>query len=318
MKRTATLLTVLSVMISLSANGQKSSSDKPESGNNHKLITSDISLFYEAFDKALNDTSNAQTIFKEWYFKKGTIGLQDFYKMKINGEDKFTYSILKQKVFYQSIRETLTNINSHSDSIYSGFHKFKEIYDNAIIPNVYFLIGRRTSNGTASKNGLLIGAEVMSKTKDNSVNWSEGQKKYTMNFSQIPVTVFHEVIHFNQNEMKKEKTLLKYAIIEGSAEFITELICGQTDGDYSAFQRREKAIWTDFQNEMSNDVYDSWLIENEPKRPRNAMYWVGYWICKSYYDNATDKKQAVFDILHIKNYKDFYIKSKVDDLMNKF
>jgi hypothetical protein len=48
--------------------------------------------------------------------------------------------------------------------------------------------------------------------------------------------------------------------------------------------------------------------------PADLGYWVGYMICKSYYDNAGDKKQAVYDILNVQDYKAFYEKTKVDDL----
>lgn len=40
--------------------------------------------------------------------------------------------------------------------------------------------------------------------------------------------------------MAAEKNLLKYSLIEGSADFLAELICGKTDGNYSKFKGREK------------------------------------------------------------------------------
>ena len=116
--------------------------------------------------------------------------------------------------------------------------------------------------------------------------------------------------------MAVEKHLLKYALIEGSAEFMAELITGHTDGNYGAFKGREKSIWEDFKKDMHKDVYGDWLQAQEPKRPRNGMYWAGYLICKSYYKRAKDKNQAIFDILHIENYLEFYKKSQVDEYIN--
>lgn len=63
---------------------------------------------------------------------------------------------------------------------------------------------------------------------------------------------------------------------------------------------------------MDQDVYDAQLSENEPKRPRNGMYWVGFIICKSYYESATNKSKAIYEILNIKEYTDFFKNSKPD------
>ena len=84
---------------------------------------------------------------------------------------------------------------------------------------------------------------------------------------------------------------------------------------YSNFVGRELIIWNDFKQEMNLDVFNSWHDDNEPLRPRNALYWAGYLICKSYYENANDKKQAIYDILNIKNNSDFYKKSNVEEYL---
>ena len=50
--------------------------------------------------------------------------------------------------------------------------------------------------------------------------------------------------------------------------------------------------------------------QETPEHPADLGYWIGYQICKSYYDEMPDKKQAVYDMLHITDYKDFLAKSK--------
>ncbi len=277
-----------------------------------RLIQSDIQLFYHSFEKALKDSVHAASIFKNEYFLKGTIGLQDFYAIKIHDVNKFANYVLTHQTFYRSIKSTLLDINSLDKQIYSHLNGFKKRYPEGEFPNVYFVIGMQTSNGTVSENGLLIGAEVMSKTPTNSVDWQQEDVDWVMNFSQIPVTISHEIVHFNQNGMKNENTLLKYAIVEGSAEFLAELITTKTDGNYASFKGREKPIWNDFKNEMNQDIYNEWLHGNEPKRPRNGMYWAGYVICKSYYEAAIDKSKAIHEMLNVQSYQDFFKKSKVD------
>ncbi len=278
-----------------------------------KISTIDIDHFYNAFHLFAADSANAHTIFEKNYFNPGTSGLKDFYKYKIKDKQKFVSTLERRKTFYASIEKELKQIHIYKDTIVSNYLRFKEAYPKAKFGHVYFVVGRLSSNGTISKNGLIIGAELLSKTPVNSIMWSDDLKKIVLNFDHIPVTVFHEMIHFNQRGTVNEGNLLSYALREGAAEFLTELFLGEADGDYHAFIGRESAIWSDFEKEMFEDIYASWHRENEPLRPRNALYWVGYYICKSFYENAADKSQAVYDILNIKSSRDFYNKSKVTD-----
>ncbi len=59
--------------------------------------------------------------------------------------------------------------------------------------------------------------------------------------------------------------------------------------------------------------YDNWIGNYENASDDNFPdlgYWIGYEICKSYYENAKDKKKAIYDMFHIKDYKQFLIDSK--------
>lgn len=277
-----------------------------------KLVTSDIGNFYRAFDLAVKDSANAKQIFRKEYFIKGSDGLQDFFVTKIKDEDQFVKTVLNFKEFYADARNTLLQVTALKGPIYKNASVFEDLYPQAVFPNIYFVIGRFNSNGTISDHGLLIGTEQMSKTPQTDTSkWKPWQHEWIMNYSQIPVTVAHELVHFNQDGMKQENRLLCYAMFEGSAEFICELITGKTDGDYSTFKGRAQQIWQDFKNDKDSDLYSEW-VESSDKRPRNGMYWAGYLISKAYYQQAKDKKQAIYDILHIRDYDAFYQKSQVE------
>ncbi|UZR97417.1 DUF2268 domain-containing putative Zn-dependent protease [Chondrinema litorale] len=279
---------------------------------NSQIITSDIDNFYNAFDLALEDTTKAEEIFKEYYFSVGTKGLKEFYKSKIHSTEKFSDFVIHYRDFYQSIRENVSDIHDLENQIFDHFKVFENLYPTAVFPDVYFVIGRFSSNGTISKNGLLIGTEILSHTDDlYTENWNKEILRISMERSHIPVTVAHELVHFNQSKMKKGNTLLWKSIREGSAEFIAEFISGETDGDYAAFEGRELDIWKDFKEDMDKSIWSPWQQASE-KHPKNAGYWAGYMICKAYYDQIGDKEKSIYDILHIEDYQDFYYKSKVE------
>lgn len=290
-----------------------------EKPKNSELITSDIDHFYNAFDLATKDTTNAEQIFKEYYFKKGSKGLKDFYKTKIQSKEKFSEFVMAFKDYYQSIRNDITDLKDLENQIKLNFKEFENLYPEANFPDVYFLVGKYQSNGTISKNGLLIGTEMLAKTLDSdTANWNKDILRISMERKHIPVTVSHELVHFNQDKMKDGNTLLWKSLREGSAEFIAELISEETDANYKDFKGKELEIWNDFKNEKDKSIWKSWQQESE-LRPRNAGYWMGYMICKAYYDKIGDKEKAVKDILNIQDYSHFLKKSEVEKyLQNKF
>lgn len=281
-----------------------------------KIYTSDIDNFYKAFDLVLKDTSNAKNIFKKEYFSKGTKGLKDFYKTKIKDVDKFSKFVIKHKEFYSSIRNDISNIDELKKQIYSNFKSFKSIYPDAVFPDVYFVVGKLNSNGTVSKRGLLIGTEILCRTENtNTKHWNKDILRISMLRKHIPITVSHELVHFNQSKMQEGNTLLSKSIREGSAEFIAELISGETDGDYSRFNGNEIRIWNDFKKDKNKSIWNSWSSwqNANDKSPKNGGYWAGYSICKAYYKQVKDKNKAVLEILSIKDYNAFYEKSKTEE-----
>ena len=317
--RIAYYLLIICVFQSCTALSQSSKVSKEPLSS--KIYTSDIDNFYKAFDLALNDTDIAKRIFKKEYFSKGTKGLKDFYKTKIEDVDKFAKFVIRHKEFYSSIRSDISNIDGLKQEIYSNFESFKKIYPDAVFPDVYFVIGRFNSNGTISKRGLLIGTELLCRTENtNTENWNKDILRISMLRKHIPITVSHELVHFNQSKMEDENTtLLAKSMREGSAEFIAELISGETDGEYSEFNGKEIKIWNDFKKDKNKSIWNSWSSWQNAnnKSPKNAGYWTGYLICKAYYEQVKDKNKAVLDILSIQNYNDFYEKSKIEEYINE-
>lgn len=58
--------------------------------------------------------------------------------------------------------------------------------------------------------------------------------------------------------------------------------------------------------------YSNWIANSKqsgPDNPPDQGYWVGYQICKAYYEKAKDKKQAIDDMLHLQDYRKFLAES---------
>ncbi len=187
---------------------------------------------------------------------------------------------------------------------------------------MYFVIGKLNSAGTSSSNGLILAIDQISKTNVTDTSELEDwELHYVSPFSNLKATIAHELIHFQQSAMGSDTTLLKASIKEGMADFIGELISGQTANvPLQIFAKgKEKYIWNKFRIDMYLDRAQFWVgngDQSKPDWPSDLGYWVGYEICKSYYINAKNKNQAIYDMLHIQNYNKFFEDSKFESYIN--
>ncbi len=281
-----------------------------------KFYSSDIDNFWFAYKTALRDTINRKKIFKKLYFEKASLGMKDYMGFKVSSIDKFIETTNSYPKFYATIENKTKEIEERKQDFLKSFLKLKEIYSQAKFPDVYFVIGAFTSGGTVSKNGLLIGINQYCIDKEVDQTEFNFQIKSRMSdWSNLPNVIAHELIHYQQDGLLNEKTTLCYAIKEGMADFIGELISGKNANPdlYKWAKGREKSIWTKFKNDIYLDKYDNWIANSQQSTPENFPdqgYWIGYQICKSYYENATDKKIAIDEMLNIKDYKKFLEKSK--------
>ncbi|MGI9530015.1 TPR end-of-group domain-containing protein [Lutimonas sp.] len=288
------------------------------------IITSDVHHFWEAYDLVQEDTAHARAIYKRYYFDKASDGMQDYMGLKVASIDKFTQHIQSHPKLYTSIRKNTLKVEAYKEKIQTSFNNFKAIYPDAKFPDVYFVIGAFTSGGTISNAGLLIGTNQMSDGEGVNTDELSDRTKLLMNQSKyIPNIVSHELIHFQQNHMKRDTITLGYAIKEGMADFMGELISGNSANEkiFAWAEGKEKKIWEDFKKDMYYNRSNNWIANystvSEDGYP-DLGYWVGYEICKSYYENSKDKEQAIYDMLHIRNYKKFLEDSKWERKVKRY
>jgi Predicted Zn-dependent protease (DUF2268) len=280
-----------------------------------RLITTDVRNFWYAYDRAQKDTANRLNIYRKYYIQPGTPGLHDYFTYKVLALKYFVVGHDKRPNFYAAIRKNTYAVEQQKPQMISSFVKLKALYAKASFPDIYFVIGDFSSGGTSSDNGLLIGLDQGVRTPDiptNELNlW---QRNNFSNLVDLPHLIAHELIHFNQGGMAGDTTLLRAVLVEGMADFLGELISGKTANErlHVWARGKEKQIWSDFEKEMYLNRARNWIANSDQEtadKPADLGYWVGYQICKAYYNQAADKKQAVADMLNVKDYKTFYDKS---------
>jgi len=306
------LLTVLAVSLFVLPAFPNAGPRMPNDPGDARLITSDITHFWEAFDAmAGGDSANVmQTI----YFDRGSQGLTDFVRLRIGDAGALLDVIEAHPRYYAALRESSLRVATMETDIFKSFQNLKRIYPDAHFPNVYFLIGRMNSGGTTSDAGLLIGTDMYGLADGTPVDeLGEWHRQVIKPINGIPYIVAHELIHFQQPPLPGDKrTLLAACIREGSADFISELISGRhVNGHVHDFcLPREAELWSEFEEVMDGGEYDGWLYGGQPEgRPADIGYFIGYRIAQSYYEQADDKQAAISDILLVDDFPAFLIAS---------
>lgn len=325
------------VLCALTASAQTSVPQVNRDPNQAKFVTSDIDNFWRAFDLATKEADREKKIavFQTHYLDKGSVGLQDFVRLRIKSARGLVEAIERLPKFYASVRPSTLRIAEMEKKMRRSFRKFKRIYPDAAFPDVYFVIGVANTGGTASGSGLLIGAELYGLTsntpRDEFPAWFKtflpdvGDEKELLRLvtkaldtalkpvEKLPFIVAHESCHFNQN-YPKQTTVLEKSIQEGACDLIAELAAGEVINPAIKVygDRHEADLWREFQAEMNGTDLNKWMYNSFKikDRPGDLGYYMGYRISKAYYQNAKDKRHAIRDVLNIKNFRDFLDRSR--------
>ena len=204
------------------------------------------------------------------------------------------------------------------------FREFQELFPEMIFPDVYFLVGAMEAGGKVSNEGVLIAVEMFSKNPTTSTaglsNWHQ---QVTQERSYLTSIVIHEAVHVQQfyinQDLGNNPSLLKQAMIEGGADFITALLLeGKFINEHihAYADSLEEEIWEEFKLEMHNSSYGDWLYSGSPKangRPADLGYYVGYKVLEHFYENATDKKAAIKEYLETSDFTAFLEKSGYEE-----
>jgi hypothetical protein len=193
-----------------------------------------------------------------------------------------------------------------------GLRTLAELYPEGRYPDVYFVIGRLNSAGTASSRGMLIGTEMSSRTSTTPVDeipaWVQ-EFTSSVSLATLGHIVIHETVHFLQLDDGRTccRNLLHDALIEGGADFLSELATGPwlDSMSYHKYGRaHEKEVWREFAPVMHDTATSTWIASGSDPKNHGAPdlgYWVGYRICQSYYERATDRRRAVRDLVLLKD-----------------
>ncbi len=284
--------------------------------DNFGIQLESMDAFWSYFERAKADTSKSKQVLKEFIFK-GPNELRDYYVIRYNSLKAMEAQIIKQTPEYYTYLKTQfdqDSVMALKQQIAGWMQNFKTLYPKAVFPKVYIVPGLLNSGGTASELGMFVGGDMYGKGPEmpqkGMTPWQKNVIGETADMSKL---IIHELMHFQQNysDGNNAENVLGSIFFEGVCDFMVELCTGiELQNDNTAFLEDEdnlKMVCDDFIKDRYTNDFTRWLYNGEIEdRPYDLGYTFGYMISKSYYENHTDKKQAIYELLNTNDYTKIY------------
>jgi hypothetical protein len=300
MKRWLALATVLLALASPALAAPKAQG--PE------FVTEDVTRFYQVYDAA-GGKPTAEQLDAD-YLGHGTQGLRLLARIRNVTGARIAANIEAHPETYAEARRCMAVLPSVGKRLAKAFDKLATLYPEARFPPTTIVVGRGRPVGVTEGEGIVMGLEALC--------WAKFLNPDPEN--RFVYTIAHEYAHVQQAPAvegldlgKPEATVLRVSLVEGTGEFVAELIAGGVgQGQHAAWAKgREREIAQAFVHDMDKTDVSGWLYNGpgDAAKPGDLGYWVGYRIVKAYYDKAKDKRAALKAIFLIRDPKAFLAES---------
>lgn len=281
--------------------------------NNFEVSAQEAIDFLTALKKAKSDTANARQYFTEMILN-GSAAMKEYYIIRYSSVDNIVNTTLKDYPRYYDYLlkrlqpKSLTVVREQTMKNMSRFHEY---YPDAVFPKGYLMIGLLNSGGTLTNLGVYIGLDIYARSEempDEELN--DWHKSVIGTAENLPSIMTHELMHFQQNyqDTINNNSVLSKVIGEGVCDFLVGLSVDFKDFkpiNYDYFLENEATILGWLKEDLYNTDLSRWMYNGNAAKdyPADLGYTVGYFICKSYFEEASDKKRAVRELLTTDNFK---------------
>jgi hypothetical protein len=286
-----------------------------------EIYSDDIDLFWNAYDKIVstNDTVVQLKYINELFINKGSKGLKNIMLVKNYTDQQYVKAINNYPEFWTSIRSNTLLAKKYDEKINGNIGKLRTLYPELKPMPIYFTIGLFRTGGTIYDKTVLIGSELSFADKTTKIEelpeWRKPFYKASEPINDLELLCVHEYVHTQQTELVDN--LLSYCLYEGVAEFVSTVAMGlpsSTPGVHFG-QANEVLVKQKFQEDLFvvKHTYNWLWGENQNElKVRDLGYYIGYSICERYYNQATDKKKAIKEMIELDYHNEKQIEAFVD------
>lgn len=272
---------------------------------------SDVDNFWVAYDSIRSTPDSLQQLryIQRLYIDKGTPGLRAFMEVRNYSGPEWVSLIRRYPRFWSSIRPHTLRARANAQQLEPQLQRLRQLYPALRPASIYFTVGALRSGGTVQGNKVLIGSELATGGPDVDVSefaparqaWLRRLYATQPGHNIVPLNV-HEYVHTQQKG--SGTTLLGQALYEGTCDLVAELVTGRpVPLPYMTYgPAHERELKDKFKVQMYSPYYLNWFYNQESSNPAHVPdlgYYMGYAICKAYYNKAKDKRQAVKDLIEL-------------------
>lgn len=276
----------------------------------------DVERFAELFRRTQGHPTADQI--QHEYLDPGSYGISIFTPNRIANADNLARTIAAQPELYSAaIDRCLPLAKEATPDLRSIYLGLQGALPGVRLPQVYFVMGADNSGGTAGKGAQVLGLEVLCRISETPADFRRTLRHFFA----------HETVHVLQEDAgltMKDDVLLRSMLAEGAADFIAQLVTGE-DADPARSEwssRNAPMIWAQFGKDItttrnaagpgdvgtpSHTAFFRWIGNAggaENGWPGELGYWVGAQIWKRIYDDASDKRAVLDEMLTIENPRD--------------
>jgi hypothetical protein len=266
----------------------------------------DVARFYEVYDAA-HGRPTAEELQRN-YIDPGSPGLHHLAEIRDVTGVTIAKALAAHPRIFSDAKRCMAVLPRVRQRVAAALGALRRLYSKAQFPPVTIAVSRGKPVGVADSTGVMIGLEALC-----AVNYLNPDIE-----DRFVHTIAHEYTHVQQalqspalyNDPKP--TVLDASLIEGAAEFTATLVTGENAfrSPYApSVKARDKEVETQFVADEDKTDLSQWIDNGSLTSPGDLGYWVGYRIVKSYYEHAADKREALRDILEMKDPKAFVSKS---------
>lgn len=270
------------------------------------IRTMDVTRFFEVYDAARGRPTAEQL--QADYIEPGSPGLHHLSKIRNVTGETMARALASHPQIFSDAKRCMGVLPDVRGRVTKALLTLNELYPAAQFPPVTIAISRGKPVGVADSTGVIIGLEALCAVGYLNPNVED----------RFVHTIAHEYTHVQQalnsaalyNNPKP--TVLEASLIEGAADFTAALISKEAAfrSPYApADMASTKAIESKFAADQGKTDLSQWIDNGTLTEPGNLGYWVGYRIVKSYYEHAADKREALRDIVEMKDARAFLHKS---------
>ena len=274
------------------------------------IVTHDVQHFWEAYDKVIeiDDPDHQKEVFQNSFWDKASIGQKAMFEVRDYTPLDYLNAINEYPNFWNSIRKNTSKVDEFVPQLQDGIDALKQLYPNLKPAKIYFTIGALRSNGTTRDSLVLIGSELALGDSSTNIEELPDHLNHLATFFETDPKenlVFlntHEFVH-TQQSTTVGNSLLAQTLIEGTAEFVAEKALGVSSPNpqISYGENNKQKIKEAFVKEITSPLISNWFWNSNDNEfgMRDLGYYVGYEICKSYYDQAANKNVAIKEMIEL-------------------